>query len=48
MFASVRLSNSSPDGQRVCWLVSTGGGGGMCQKIRVIYFNDYIEKNVVK
>ena len=24
MFASVRLSNSSPDGQRVCWLVSTG------------------------
>ena len=46
MFASVRLSNSSPDGQRVCWLVPTGGG--MCQKIRVIYFNDYIEKNVVK
>ena len=45
MFASVRLSNSSPDGQRVCWLVSTGG---MCQKIRVIYFNDHIEKNVVK
>ena len=45
MFASVRLSNSSPDGQRVCWLVSTEG---ICQKIRVIYFNDYIEKNVVK